>query len=174
MKDKTHEAFDDEEEIEYVSRTALKKYVEGLQDLGKRITDLRPDQQSQVPMGDRLREAVAEMARISSNGAKKRHLNFIGKLMRHEDEDAIREAIERFDSASSAHNQRFHRLERLRDGLLSNTQTTLDEVLESFPECDIQHIRTLVRNAQKEQKLNKPPASFRKLFQYLRELDEKA
>lgn len=176
MKDRTHEHFDDEdeEEIEYVSRTALKKYVEELQELGKRITELRPDQQSQVPMGERLREAVAEMARISSNGAKKRHLNFIGKLMRHEDEDAIRDAIERFDSASAAHNQRFHRLERLRDGLLSDTQKTLDEVLELFPDCDIQHMRTLIRNAQREQTQNKPPASFRKLFQYLRELDEQS
>lgn len=165
-----------EEEIEYVSRTEMKRYMDQLQELGRRITELRPDQQAQVPMDERLRAAVEEMARITSNGAKKRHLNFIGKLMRNEDEDAIREAIERFDSASEAHNQRFHRLERLRDRLLDEnterSQTALNEILSSYPECDIQHLRTLIRNAVKERAENKPPAAFRKIFQYLRELEE--
>ena len=165
-----------EEEIEYVSRTEMKRYMDELQNLGKRITDLRPDQQAQVPMGERLREAVEEMGRISSNGAKKRHLNFIGKLMRAEDEDAIRAAVERFDSASEAHNQRFHRLERLREQLIDEdterSQAAFNDVIASYPDCDIQHLRGLMRNAVKERQQNKPPASFRKLFQYLRELDE--
>ena len=161
-----------DDEVEQVSRTAVKKHMEALQDLGKRITELRPDQQTQVPMGDRLREAVSEMAKLRANGAKKRHLQFIGKLMRSEDEEAIREAIERFNSASDAHNQRFHRLEKLREGLLADDQDSLTEVIESYPECDIQQLRNLIRKAQKERDQNKPPASFRKLFQYLRELDE--
>lgn len=161
-----------EEEIEYVSRTALKKYMEELQALGKRIIELRPDQQAQVPMDDRLREAVEEMSRITSNGAKKRHLNFIGKLMRNEDEEAIRAAVDRFDSASEAHNQRFHRLERLREALVNESQDAFNEVISSYPDCDIQHLRTLMRNAKREREQNKPPAAYRKLFQYLRELDE--
>ncbi|HSG02256.1 MAG TPA: ribosome biogenesis factor YjgA [Marinobacterium sp.] len=161
-----------EEEIEYVSRTALKRYMEELQALGKRVTDLRPDQQAQIPMGERLREAVEEMSRISSNGAKKRHLNFIGKLMRNEDEEAIRAAVDRFDSASEAHNQRFHKLERLREALVNDSQEAFNEVVSSYAECNIQHLRTLMRNAKKEREQSKPPVAYRKLFQYLRELDE--
>lgn len=167
-----------EEEIEYVSRSEMKRYMDQLQDLGKRITELRPDQQAQVPMDPRLRSAVEEMARITSNGAKKRHLNFIGKLMRNEDEDAIRAAVERFDSASEAHNQRFHRLERLREQLIDEnadrSQTAFNEIIENYPDCDIQHLRTLMRNAAREREQNKPPAAFRKIFQYLRELEEQA
>jgi ribosome-associated protein len=161
-----------EEEIEYVSRSQMKREVEALQDLGKKITELRPDQQAQVPMSEVLAEAVEEMARISSHGAKKRHLNYIGKLMKHEDEEAIKVAIERFDSASDAHNQRFHALERLRERLIDGDQAAMNETLAAYPDCDIQHIRQLIRNAQKEREQNKPPASFRKLFQYLRTLDE--
>jgi len=161
-----------DDEIEYVSRTALKRYVEELQDLGKRITELRADQQAQVPMSERMQEAITEMGRISANGAKKRHLNFIGKLMRTENEEAIRAAVERFDSASEAHNQRFHKLERLRESLIENNQESINEVISTYPSCDIQHLRSLIRNAQKEREHNKPPANYRKLFQYLRELDE--
>ncbi|WP_038930246.1 DUF615 domain-containing protein, partial [Yersinia pestis] len=36
-----------------------------------------------------------------------------------------------------------------------------------------QQLRSLVRNAQKEQAANKPPKSFRQIFSYLRELAEK-
>ena len=96
--------------------------------------------------------------------------------MRTEDEDAIRAAVERFDSASEAHNQRFHRLERLREQLIDEdterSQAAFNDVIASYPDCDIQHLRGLMRNAVKERQQNKPPASFRKLFQYLRELDE--
>ncbi len=171
MKDK-HLQETQDDEIEYVSRTALKKYMEELQELGKRLTELKPDQQAQVPMGDRLREAVAEIAKISAHGAKKRHLQFIGKLMRHEDEEAIQAAVDSFDSASDAHNQRFHRLERLREGLISDDSAALNEVISSYENCDVQHLRSLIRNAKKEREQNKPPANYRKIFQYLRELDE--
>lgn len=161
------------EEVDYVSRTAVKKHVEDLQKLGKRLTELRTDQQAQIPMTERLREAIAEMSRISANGAKRRHLQFIGKLMRTEDEAAIRQSLEQFDSASDAHNQRFHRLERLRESLVLEETAAFDEVLRDYPECDIQHLRALIRNAKKEKEKNKPPTSYRKIFQYLRELDEK-
>jgi len=45
-------------------------------------------------------------------------------------------------------------------------------VMNKFEHCDMQHLRSLIRNAQKERKENKPPANFRKIFQYLRDLDE--
>ena len=161
-----------DDEIEIVSRSQLKRDVEELQKLGARITELRPDQQARVPMSERLADAVEEMARIASHGAKKRHLQFIGKLMKTEDADAIRASIEQFDSASAAHNQRFHALEQLRERLLNADPTAVSDVKVKYPDADMQHLRALVRNAQKEQKENKPPANFRKIFQYLRDLDE--
>lgn len=161
-----------DQEIELVSRSQVKREAEELQKLGSRITELRLDQQAKVPMSERLAEACAEMARITSNGAKKRQLQYIGKLMRTEDADAIRIAIDQFDSASATHNQKFHALEQLRERLVTGDKSALSEVMEKFENCDIQHLRSLIRNAQKERKENKPPANFRKIFQYLRDLDE--
>lgn len=160
------------DDIEIVSRSQLKRDVEELQKLGARLTELRADQQARVPMSERLADAVEEMAKIASHGAKKRHLQFIGRLMKTEDADAIRASIEQFDSASAAHNQRFHALEQLRARLISGEKSALSDVMTAYPECDLQHLRALVRNAQKEQKDNKPPTNFRKIFQYLRDLDE--
>jgi ribosome-associated protein len=155
------------------SRSQVKREMEALQELGKRITELRPDQQAQVPMDERLANAVAEMRRISSHGARKRQLQFIGKLMRTADAEAIREAVDRFDSASAAHNQLFHALEQWRERLISGDNDVLQAYIEEHPQVDVQHLRQLVRNAKKERDQNKPPAQARKLFRYLREISER-
>ncbi|MBV1787306.1 DUF615 domain-containing protein [Marinobacterium sp. D7] len=156
------------------SRSQIKRDMEALQELGKRITELNPDQQAQVPMDERLANAVAEMRRLSSHGARKRHLQFIGKLMRTADAEAIRAVIERFDSASAAHNQHFHALERWRERLIDGGNEELQSYIDEHPSADIQHLRQLVRNAQKERKDGKSPAHARKLFRYLREVSEQA
>lgn len=166
--------FESDDEDWGPSRSQVKRDMEALQELGKRITELRPDQQAQIPMGERLAEAVAEMSRISAHGARKRHLQFIGKLMRTEDAEAISEMIERFDSASAAHNQHFHALEQWRERLIDGDNDVLQRYIEEHPQADIQHLRQLVRNAKKEREQNKPPAQARKLFRYLRELSEQA
>lgn len=170
--------FDDIERPDYddeelgPSRSQVKRDMLALQELGRRITELRPDQQAQVPMDDRLRNAVAEMRRISAHGARKRHLQFIGKLMRTADAEAIKLVVEQFDSASAAHNQKFHALEQWRERLISGGNDALQSYIEAHPQADIQHLRQLVRNAQKERETQKAAGSGRKLFQYLRELDE--
>lgn len=156
------------------SRSQVKRDMEALQALGKRITELRPDQQQQVPMDEALARAVAEMRRISAHGARKRQLQFIGKLMRHADEQAIRDALDRFDSASAAHNQHFHALEQWRERLISGGNEALQAYIEAHPQADVQHLRQLVRNARKEREQDKPPVQARKLFRYLRELGEQA
>jgi ribosome-associated protein len=46
----------------------------------------------------------------------------------------------------------------------------LTEFLTDHPEADVQRLRTLIRNALKEKELNKPPKSYREIFQLLREI----
>lgn len=162
---------DDEHDLE-PSKSQLKRDAEELQALGKRMTELRHDQQAKLPIDDRLRAAIEEYARIRANGAKRRHLQYIGKLMRHVDADAIREVVDRFDSASVLHNQLFHDLERWRERLIEGGNEALQAFIESHPDADIQHLRQLVRNAQREREREQPPTHARKLFRYLRELND--
>jgi len=171
MSDFDHLQHDDEEQLP-PSKSQLKRDADELQNLGKRMTELRPDQQEKLPIDDRLRSALQEYSRIKANGAKRRHLQFIGKLMRTADADAIREVVDRFDSATAAHNQLFHEMERWRERLISEDNDTLQAFISAHPSADIQHLRQLVRNAQRERQQEKPPVSARKLFKYIRELYE--
>lgn len=171
MSDFDHLQHDDEEQLP-PSKSQLKRDADELQNLGQRMTELRPDQREKLPIDDRLRAALDEYSRIKANGAKRRHLQFIGKLMRTADADAIREVVDRFDSATATHNQLFHELERWRERLISEDNETLQSFIVAHPGADIQHLRQLVRNAKRERQLEKPPVNARKLFKYIRELNE--
>lgn len=166
--------FDDlnEQEEEFISRSQIKREAEALQKLGERIIGLRPDQIEKLPIGETLLDAILEAKRLTSRNALRRQQQYIGKLMRHEDGDAIQQAMDRFDVTKEAHNKIFHKLEKWRDRLISNDDGMLDVIISEYPHTDIQHLRQLVRNAQKEASQNKPPAAARKLFKYLRELEE--
>ena len=159
-----------EYEEEWVSKTEVKRQMHALQELGARLTKLNKEQLDKLDLGDSLRNAIDEFHRIKSNGAQKRHLQYIGKIMRTEDADEIEHAIGLFEAGHQAHTQAFHKLERWRDKLINDGNQALQEYVEEYPDADIQHIRQLIRNAKKELKLNKPPAASRKLFKYLREL----
>ncbi|MBA4503128.1 ribosome biogenesis factor YjgA [Marinobacterium marinum] len=153
-----------------LSKSRLKRDADDLQQLGKRIAELRPDQQEKLPIDGQLRLALEEYGRIKANGAKRRHLQYIGKLMRTADADAIREVADHFDSASAIYNQQFHEMERWRDRLLEGDNSALQAFIDQHPNADIQHLRQLVRNAQRERQREQPPTQARKLFRYIREL----
>ena len=66
-----------------------------------------------------------------------------------------------------------HALERRREKLLAD-DGALTQLKAEHPEVDMQQLRTLIRNARKEQAESKPPKAFRELFQILKDLSKKA
>ncbi len=163
---------DEFDDIEYVSKSQIKKEMHELRDIGARLQEMKPAQLEKLVLTERLRAALEEGRRIKSFNAKKRHLNFIGKLMRDQDVEPIQELLQRLDSQTEESARHFHQLERWRERLLTEGNAALTEYMDEYPQADNQYIRQLVRNALKEQKENKPPAQSRKLFRYLREVSE--
>jgi ribosome-associated protein len=97
---------------------------------------------------------------------------FIGKLMRDQDTDAILTLLDQLDASTRQYNERFHNLERWRDRLISGDDAVLEKFVVDYPDADRQQLRSLIRQAQHEQAHNKAPATSRKIFKYIRELDE--
>ncbi len=154
------------------SKTQIKRELHALQDLGTRLTTFKPELLDKLPLTDALRKALADAPKHVTNAAKKRHIQFIGKLMREQDTEAILALIDQVDSSTREYNERFHNLERWRDRLITGNDTTLESFVSDYPETDRQHLRSLIRHAQHEAARNKPPAAARKVFKYIRELDE--
>lgn len=157
--------------FEEKSKSQIKRELHALQALGERLGTLKPEQQARLPLTDPLRQALQDAPKHHSNIARKRHFQYIGKLMRDQDIGAIQAILDQADSASRAYNERFHALEQWRDRLLSKDEAALPAFFSRYPEADHQHLRNLVRQARQEAERGKPPSAARKLFKYLRELD---
>ena len=154
------------------SKTQVKRELHALVDLGERLTTLKPDLLNRLPLTDGLRRALADAPKHTANIARKRHILFIGKLMRDQDIDAILTLIDQLDASTRQYNERFHGLERWRDRLLGGDDAVLDSFVGDYPEADRQHLRQLIRQAQHEAAQSKPPAASRKIYKYIRELEE--
>lgn len=96
-----NDAFDASDELEdddTPSRSARKRMSHDLRRLGEELVELRPQRLHALPLPERLQEAIAEARRLTSFGARRRQVQFVGKLMRQLDDEAvaaIREALRR-------------------------------------------------------------------------------
>lgn len=165
---------------EFVSKTSRKREMQLLQDMGKKLTELNSSELANIPLSDNLHNAITEMHRIKSNEAKRRHLQYIGKLMRLNDVDDIKKALSRIDQAKELNTRQFHRVEHWRDKLLEQQDSALQEFLKIYPHSDRNQLRQLVRQAKRQQQMSvdnqqiaKKGAKL-KLFRYIKELMEEA
>ncbi|MDY7218271.1 ribosome biogenesis factor YjgA [Denitrificimonas sp. JX-1] len=168
MSDYLDESLDEEK-----SKSQIKREMLALQELGLRLSDLKPELLDNMPLSDELRKALAETSKHTAHIARKRHSQFLGKLLRTHDIDAIMQPVKLMDSQTREYNDRFHALERWRDRLISEGDAALQSFVTDYPETDTQHLRSLIRHAQHELTRNKPPTASRKIFKYIRDLDER-
>lgn len=159
-----------EEESEYKSKTQIKREMEALQALGELLLDVPPGVYKKMPIPEELDDALQTIKKIKSHSARRRQLQYIGKVMRQIDAAPIQAAVDEWRNGHKKLAREFHKLEQLRDDLLDNKNGVLQTVINDHPECDIQHLRQLIRMAQQERKQEKPPKNYRKLFQLLKSL----
>ena len=160
----------DYEDDGQISKSELKREAHRHQDLGKRLTELNASKWKELPITETLFNALVENARLKQHEAKRRHMQYIGRLMRDEDVDAIQARIDLFDPSSEAYGRRIRQQELWRTRLV-NDPNALNAFIEEFPEVDRQALRNLVRNAQKEMSTEppKPGTGYKKLFQFIKD-----
>ncbi|HWQ40271.1 MAG TPA: ribosome biogenesis factor YjgA [Burkholderiales bacterium] len=156
-----------------ISKTQRKREMHALQALGEELVALSAGRLARIALPERLRDAIVEARRMSKWGARRRQLQYIGRLMREVDAGAIRAQLGAWKDAAARDTAVLHRAEYWRDRLLQET-CALAELLERHPDADAQRVHTLVRNARQEATLLKPPKSARALFRLLHELFSKA
>ncbi|WP_313953399.1 ribosome biogenesis factor YjgA [Accumulibacter sp.] len=165
---------DPEEEQAPPSKTQRKRAMEALQELGKELVDLPVDRMKRVELPEDLREAVRAAQRMSRHDeARRRQLQYIGRVMRDVDPEPIRRSLAVVRGDSVDETAKLHRIERLRTALLAD-EKKLYEIAENFPSVDRQHLRSLRRAALLEQEQGKAPRSYRAIFQLLKDLDSPA
>lgn len=163
-----------EQEYERPSKSELKRQMTALQKLGAELIAEPRDRVKRVPMPEDVRDAILECQLITDHEGRRRQLQYVGKKMRSLDEAELAEIHKMLDSwkgASKSETAALHAIERKRDKLLSDDKA-LTVLLEQNPQLETQHLRTLIRNARKEQAENKPPKAYREIFQILKQLQK--
>jgi ribosome-associated protein len=155
---------------ELVSKTRRKREMLELQSLGAALVALPESQISAMRLETRLLQAVLDAKRVKSHEAKRRQLQYIGRLMREVDAEPIRAQLAAVEGSSAQAAAAHRRLEAWRERLLSDDQA-LTSFASEHPGADMQEIRALIRNARKEQKEGKPPRAYRELFRVLKTIE---
>ena len=131
------------------SRNELKKQMQDLQELGEAVAALPADRLDKLKIDERLRDAIDELRRTRSFEGKRRQLQYIGKLMKHEDPEPLREAVASYRVGSAGDTLALHQAEYWRDQLLAGDEALANWV-KAHPATDVQQLRSLVRAARKE------------------------
>ncbi|MFN8770088.1 MAG: ribosome biogenesis factor YjgA [Neisseriaceae bacterium] len=158
----------DESTKEDFSKTKLKKHMEQLQKLGIELVKLSDAQLSQFELSDALLDAIKFAKTINSNGALRRHYQYIGKLMRNVDEEYIRDRIALVMGESRLATKIQHDCENWRH-LLLESDDALNNFISKYPNTNIAELRQLVRSVRKELKSGQNK-HYRELFKFIREL----
>lgn len=157
------------------SKSELKRQSHALQTLGEQLAALSAEALSRIEMAESLRDAIAELQRTRSHEGRRRQLQYVGKLMRGADEEALREAVAAATVGSARETLRLHEAERWRAQLIAD-DTALTAWMAAHPACDAQRLRSLVRAARRDAhdpgpadgQAARQPKSFRELFQFIK------
>jgi ribosome-associated protein len=163
------------------SRTELKKESTELQKLGESLLTLRADLFGRLELPESLVGALDELRGISNFEGRRRQMQYVGKLMRGLEPEAlqaVRDALEEQRAGSAQQTLALHAAEKWRDDLIARDEA-LQNWLQMHPGTDAQQMRALIRQARKDGALTQDELSrglaprrgraYREIFQIVRE-----
>ena len=140
--------------------------MDALQALGKALLNVGSARRAELDLPERLVEALDAAQRITQREARRRQLQFIGRLMRDIDAVPIRTRLAQWADAPNAEKARLHALERWRERLLAEDDA-LDRLCAERPAADRARLVALVDAVHAERARGQPPRAYRELFRAL-------
>lgn len=114
------------------SRSANKRGSHARQALGLEIARLPAAERAALPLTPDLVEAMDLLDRLTDREGRRRQEQYIGRLMRDADEEALRRALAGRQARDAAEVARFHAAEAWRARLLKATATEVPHLLDEF------------------------------------------
>lgn len=149
------------------SKTRLKHEMEALQELGETLVALDTARLKSLDLPERLVDAVVLARSITKHEARRRQMQYLGRLMRDVDPAPIRAALERWETVPREEKARFAALEGWRDRILADA-AALDAFVAEHPDADRASLARLADAARNERSRGEPPRAFRELFRAMR------
>ena len=151
------------------NKSAKKRELDALHALAEQMLTLSDKELVKLGVGEKLRDALAQVRPMRVSGARNRQLKHCVKFMDADELVPVSTYLNDRRSSQLADNQRFHQMEKWRDRLVQEGDEALGALLDEYPNVDRQRLRQLTRDAAREHENGKPAGAGRKLFRFLRE-----
>jgi ribosome-associated protein len=148
------------------SKTRRKQEMHALQELGVALVALEPARLATLDLPEELAEAIVFARRITRHEARRRQLQYIGRLMRDVDAAPIRAALASWAEGPRRERARFAQVERWRDRLLDEPDA-LQAFVAAYPAAPRATLATLIAEARAERERDSAPRHARMLFREL-------
>lgn len=169
-KTKNFEITDFHNEDEDISKTQKKKMAANLRDLAKDIAEMPKTKRAALDLPVEFLDAIEESKRITSHIARKRHFQYMGKLLIKLDHVAIQEKMLEQNNLDGHYQIRDEVINAWITQLLIEETILTNYLYEHFQPDDLTQFRQTLRNYSKKPE---DSAQRKKLFQLLRGLDKK-
>jgi len=153
----------------FVSKTELKREAKNVHEFGNILASLTELQIAQIDLPENILDAIKDLKNIKKGSAKKRQSLYLAKLLREIDLSKAQDFVNQIKFESQTEIRRIHEAEYWRDKLISDV-SNLTNIIEKAQNVDIQRLRSLVINSQKEIKNQKSKKNQKELFIYLKEI----
>jgi len=153
----------------FVSKTELKKEAKNIHEFGMILASLTELQIAQINLPENILDAIKDLKNIKKGSAKKRQSLYLAKLLREIDLSKAQNFVNQIKFESQTEIIRLHEAEAWRDKLISDI-SNLTNFINKAQNVDIQRLRNLVINSQKEIKKQKSKKNQKELFNYLKEI----
>jgi ribosome-associated protein len=153
------------------SKTRMKQASHALQDLGEAVVGLPDERLKVLAISERLLDAIRQYKKTKTFEGKRRQMQYIGKLMRIDEVEPIRQAVADLQLGRAQDSLALHQAERWRAELVADDAAATRWISEQ-PETDVQQLRSLIRAARKDAALEPEKRSgraYRELFQFIKQ-----
>ena len=151
------------------SKTALKNEAKDVHAFGKTLVGLSDKQISQIKLPESVHEAIREFKKLKKNSAKNRQSLYLAKLLRATDISEAQQFVAHLKFESQTEIRKFHKIEDWRNKLLADI-SNLTDFVNLAPAIDIQKLRKLILNSQKEIKKGSSNKFQKELFQLIKDI----
>ena len=145
------------------SKSARKRDATDVQKLGEALLELTDEELDVLVSDERLRNALGEMRRLTSNEARRRQSQFIGKLMRNTNVEPLRRALDSRRAHHAREASAFKDAQRWRERVIGD-DASVEAWLTQYPDSGTAEFRALVRDARREHETGSDKRAFRALF----------
>ncbi|MEZ5491344.1 MAG: ribosome biogenesis factor YjgA [Gammaproteobacteria bacterium] len=144
----------DDDGSELTSKTRRKKEMHALQAVGTRLVEFPESRLAQLPLSEKLRTAIREYKRLpNSHEARRRQIQYIGRLMRDHELDQIEQQIDQALAPPRETARQKKLIQSSCDQVLMGGDPAITRLIEQYNDLDRQTLRRFYLDYQKAERL---------------------